>query len=226
LALDSPSLFFTIRSGANDAMRSSSGRRKSGGSIWPLEPSEPDEHAKKGMIQFTRSRNLQSSDVITASVWARPGLSYRSGNDDHHSSLHPPPGRGEALKQVYAKRAAAGDPHVLMAEQMRPHSPPTKPLYLLPLGEVVPQHGGVCFKGKAARNPYRRLQDALIKDIDDSTETLLVGVVDGHGEHGDRIALWVARELPLRLFLHPLWGDDPVRCCKRYFFVASHLPFD
>jgi hypothetical protein len=154
------------------------------------------------MVQFTRPRHLQAPDATAAQVWARPGLGSRGGfGGDHTPSL---------LKHVYAQRAAAGDPQALLAAQMRPHAPPPKPLYLLPLEVVVPQHGGVCFKGKAATNPYRRCQDALVMEVDAATETLLVGVVDGHGEHGDRVASWVARELPLRLFNQPLWGNDPV----------------
>ena len=50
--------------------------------------------------------------------------------------------------------------------------------------------------------------------IDDATDTMILGVFDGHGEHGNRCSQYVKRELPLRLIDHSLWAQDVASVLK------------
>ena len=161
------------------------------------------------MRKFARSKGSQADDVKAAKVWMRPGIgSNHGGAGPAHRA--PDPEQGRLLASVYRQRAEEGNAAELMLEKMRPHDPKPLPMSLLPISDVVHDYAGICFKGVSKTNPYRRNQDALVMEKDAATDCILLAVVDGHGEHGDRIALWVARELPLRLFGHPLWADDPL----------------
>mmetsp|Transcript_14250 Transcript_14250/g.33730 ORF Transcript_14250/g.33730 Transcript_14250/m.33730 type:complete len:363 (+) Transcript_14250:324-1412(+) len=54
----------------------------------------------------------------------------------------------------------------------------------------------------------------MVLELDGETDTLLLGVLDGHGEHGDRCAAWLSREFPMRVFAHPRWGEDPLEAME------------
>jgi serine/threonine protein phosphatase PrpC len=46
---------------------------------------------------------------------------------------------------------------------------------------------------------------------DPATKSLVLGVLDGHGECGDSVAQFIKRELEVRLFQHPAFGTN-IRC--------------
>jgi hypothetical protein len=79
-------------------------------------------------------------------------------------------------------------------------SPPTKC--------AVSEYSGVSKKGHAPYNPRKKNQDALIMMEDPSTQTLLLCVLDGHGEHGDGVSYYVRDYLPKEIFTHPDWPTD------------------
>jgi len=73
---------------------------------------------------------------------------------------------------------------------------------------AVSEYSGVSKKGHAPYNPRKKNQDALIMMEDPSTQTLLLCVLDGHGEHGDGVSYYVRDFLPKEIFTHPDWPTD------------------
>lgn len=63
-------------------------------------------------------------------------------------------------------------------------------------------------RGHAPYNPRKKNQDALIMAEDPSTNTLVLCVLDGHGEHGDGVSYHVRDYLPAELFNHQSWPTD------------------
>jgi len=73
---------------------------------------------------------------------------------------------------------------------------------------AVSEYSGVSKKGYAPYNPRKKNQDALIMAEDPTTNTLVLCVLDGHGEHGDGVSYHVRDFLPTELFSHPAWPTD------------------
>ncbi|KAL3945579.1 MAG: hypothetical protein SGBAC_000319 [Bacillariaceae sp.] len=70
---------------------------------------------------------------------------------------------------------------------------------------AVTEYSGVSKKGHAPYNPRKKNQDALIMADDPGTNSLILGVLDGHGEHGDYVSAWFRDQLITEMFNHPAW---------------------
>lgn len=73
---------------------------------------------------------------------------------------------------------------------------------------AVTQYSGLSKKGHAPYNPRKKNQDALIMMEDPKTKTLILCVLDGHGEHGDHVSAVFREQLPAELFNHKDWATD------------------
>ena len=73
---------------------------------------------------------------------------------------------------------------------------------------AVTDYAGVTKKGHAPYNPRKKNQDALIMADDKETNTLVLCVLDGHGEHGDSVSAAFREKLPSEMFNHPEWKTD------------------
>ena len=70
------------------------------------------------------------------------------------------------------------------------------------------EYSGVTKKGHAPYNPRKKNQDALIMADDPSTNTLILCVLDGHGEHGDGVSAQFRDQLAMEMMSHPCWSTD------------------
>jgi serine/threonine protein phosphatase PrpC len=165
--------------------------------------SQRDVKVRTNMMKFTRSPGFQSNELSVENILRLPG----GGGDPTSVGLST---SSNFLQEQYRKQEALGE--------LNDHSCPlvqvSKKLCVLPMNEVVWSYHGSCYKGVAPINPYKRNQDAFVSEVDESTDTLLLAVCDGHGQHGDRCASWVQRELPMRLFAHSAWAHDPIASYK------------
>lgn len=74
---------------------------------------------------------------------------------------------------------------------------------------AVTEYSGVSKKGHAPYNPRKKNQDALIMADDPQTNTIILCVLDGHGEHGDGVSQTFRDQLVAEMFNHPTWENDP-----------------
>lgn len=86
--------------------------------------------------------------------------------------------------------------------------PPHKEKYQAAVRCAVTEYSGVSKKGHAPYNPRKKNQDALIMADDPSTNSLVLCVLDGHGEHGDGISQTFRDQLLPEMFNHPDWSTD------------------
>jgi serine/threonine protein phosphatase PrpC len=73
---------------------------------------------------------------------------------------------------------------------------------------AVTEYSGVSKKGHAPYNPRKKNQDALIMTDDPQTNSLVLCVLDGHGEHGDGVSQTFRDQLIPEMFNHPAWASD------------------
>mmetsp|Transcript_18627 Transcript_18627/g.27208 ORF Transcript_18627/g.27208 Transcript_18627/m.27208 type:complete len:356 (-) Transcript_18627:344-1411(-) len=73
---------------------------------------------------------------------------------------------------------------------------------------AITGYSGVSKKGLAPYNPKKKNQDALIMTEDASTNTIILCVLDGHGEHGDAVAIAFQSQLANEMMGHPMWKTD------------------
>jgi serine/threonine protein phosphatase PrpC len=73
---------------------------------------------------------------------------------------------------------------------------------------AVTEYSGVSKKGHAPYNPRKKNQDALIMADDPQTNSLILCVLDGHGEHGDGVSQTFRDSLATEMFNHPAWATD------------------
>lgn len=73
---------------------------------------------------------------------------------------------------------------------------------------AVTEYSGVSKKGHAPYNPRKKNQDALIMMDDPTTNSLIICVLDGHGEHGDGVSISFREQLPVEMMNHPSWATD------------------
>lgn len=73
---------------------------------------------------------------------------------------------------------------------------------------AVTEYSGVSKKGHAPYNPRKKNQDALVMTADPATNTLVLCVLDGHGEHGDGVSAVFREQLASEMFNHPAWATD------------------
>jgi len=76
-------------------------------------------------------------------------------------------------------------------------------------GFIVSSYAGYSKKGYAPYNPRKGNQDALLMAEHQETRSLLLCVLDGHGEVGDSVSQFFKRNLPSSIFEHPRFEDDP-----------------
>ena len=69
-------------------------------------------------------------------------------------------------------------------------------------------YGGYSKKGYAPYNPKKKNQDALVMDEDPKTRSLFLCVMDGHGEEGDKVSLYIKSKISSYLFNHELFATD------------------
>ena len=73
---------------------------------------------------------------------------------------------------------------------------------------AVTDYAGISKKGHAPYNPRKKNQDALIMTDHEPTNTLVMCVLDGHGEHGDAVSNAFREQLAAEMFNHPEWATD------------------
>jgi serine/threonine protein phosphatase PrpC len=73
---------------------------------------------------------------------------------------------------------------------------------------AVTDYSGVSKKGHAPYNPRKKNQDALIMAECPETNSLVLCVLDGHGEHGDHVSAAFRDQLTSEMFNHPAWKTD------------------
>lgn len=86
--------------------------------------------------------------------------------------------------------------------------PPHQNKYESAVRCAVTEYSGVSKKGHAPYNPRKKNQDALVMADDPSTNTLILCVLDGHGEHGDGVSQTFRDQLVPEMFNHPTWTTD------------------
>ena len=84
------------------------------------------------------------------------------------------------------------------------------------------EYSGISKKGHAPYNPRKKNQDALIMADDPSTNTLILCVLDGHGEHGDAVSGHIQNQLTNELLNHPTWRTDVKRACREAIIRVEH----
>ena len=74
---------------------------------------------------------------------------------------------------------------------------------------IVKSYIGMSKKGYAPYNIKKENQDACFMHEDPITQSILLGVFDGHGEHGHRVSRYIERNVPPAIFKHPSWKSTP-----------------
>uniref|UniRef100_A0A7S2YJN7 PPM-type phosphatase domain-containing protein n=1 Tax=Entomoneis paludosa TaxID=265537 RepID=A0A7S2YJN7_9STRA len=93
-------------------------------------------------------------------------------------------------------------------QEKAPVYPPHQNKYESAVRCAVTEYSGVSKKGHAPYNPRKKNQDALIMADDPATNTLVLCVLDGHGEHGDGVSQTFRDQLIPEMFNHPTWTTD------------------
>ena len=89
---------------------------------------------------------------------------------------------------------------------------------------IVNSYGGFSKKGYAPYNPKKKNQDALVMAEDPKTRSLLLAVMDGHGEDGDKVSQAMKGKLASYMFRHPGFGKSLEEGVKEAFVdVVSRL---
>jgi serine/threonine protein phosphatase PrpC len=101
-------------------------------------------------------------------------------------------------------------PVVSQAKESRPSSKKLsqKKLQQAAVRCAVTDYSGVSKKGHAPYNPRKKNQDAIIMVDDPHTHSLVLCVLDGHGEHGDGVSQTFRDSLATEMFNHPAWATD------------------
>ena len=73
---------------------------------------------------------------------------------------------------------------------------------------LIGVYDGKSKKGYAPYNPKKANQDAMVMTEDAATQSLLLCVMDGHGEFGDKVSQDLKASWPGMLFKHPKFADD------------------
>jgi serine/threonine protein phosphatase PrpC len=72
----------------------------------------------------------------------------------------------------------------------------------------VNSYGGYSKKGYAPYNAKKKNQDALVMAEDPKTRSLLLCVMDGHGEDGDKVSQNIKSKFASYLFKHPEFAGN------------------
>ena len=73
---------------------------------------------------------------------------------------------------------------------------------------IVNSYGGYSKKGYAPYNPKKKNQDALVMAEDPKTRSLVLCVMDGHGEDGDKVSQNIKSKFASYLFKHNEFGTN------------------
>lgn len=76
-------------------------------------------------------------------------------------------------------------------------------------GLVVSQYAGFSKKGFAPYNRLKKNQDSLVMAEHRETNSLLLGALDGHGEHGEKVSGYFKNVLPTAIFGDQDFSTDP-----------------
>lgn len=76
-------------------------------------------------------------------------------------------------------------------------------------GTIVRSYVGMSKKGYAPYNIKKENQDSCFMHEDPQTRSLLLGVFDGHGEHGHLVSKHLEKRLPSSVMNHPSWATSP-----------------
>lgn len=87
---------------------------------------------------------------------------------------------------------------------------------------AVTEYSGVSKKGHAPYNPRKKNQDALIMKVDPTTNTLILCVLDGHGEHGDGVSLTFKEQLASEMINHQSWATDVKKAAADAIAKVEH----
>ncbi|GMH96559.1 hypothetical protein TrVE_jg8133 [Triparma verrucosa] len=79
---------------------------------------------------------------------------------------------------------------------------------------AVTEYSGLSKKGHAPYNPRKKNQDSLIMADHEATNSLVLCVLDGHGEAGDGVSQYFKKELGKEMFNHPSWANDPKKATR------------
>ncbi|GAX10411.1 hypothetical protein FisN_21Lh106 [Fistulifera solaris] len=79
---------------------------------------------------------------------------------------------------------------------------------------AVTEYSGVSKKGHAPYNPRKKNQDSIIMADCSETNTLILCVLDGHGEHGDGASQTFRDQLVTEMLNHPAWFKDVKQASK------------
>jgi len=88
---------------------------------------------------------------------------------------------------------------------------------------AVSSYSGVSKKGHAPYNPRKKNQDALIMTNDASTNTLILCVLDGHGEHGDGVSGYLRDYLAKEMINHSSWQTDIKKATRDSILKVENL---
>ncbi|GKY93981.1 hypothetical protein MPSEU_000365000 [Mayamaea pseudoterrestris] len=102
------------------------------------------------------------------------------------------------------------DSKIMDPEELLPSSkpPPARAAPVTLVKCAVTEYSGVSKKGHAPYNPRKKNQDSLIMADDPQTNTLVLCVLDGHGEHGDGVSQTFRDQLIPEMFNHQDWVND------------------
>lgn len=87
---------------------------------------------------------------------------------------------------------------------------------------AVSEYSGVSKKGHAPYNPRKKNQDSLIMADDPSTNSLILCVLDGHGEHGDGVSIYFRDNLVNEMLRHPSWSTDCKKSARDSILKVEH----
>eukprot|EP00753_Platysulcus_tardus_P014141 PLAT4122.1.p1 GENE.PLAT4122.1~~PLAT4122.1.p1 ORF type:complete len:334 (+),score=196.38 PLAT4122.1:30-1031(+) len=86
---------------------------------------------------------------------------------------------------------------------------------------IVAAYAGVTKKGYAPYNPLKQNQDALVMEQEEESGSILLGVLDGHGEAGEKVSGFFKERLPGAVFTHPKFIDEPDVAMKESFLAIE-----
>lgn len=87
---------------------------------------------------------------------------------------------------------------------------------------AVTDYSGVSKKGHAPYNPRKKNQDALIMAGDPGSNTLILCVLDGHGEHGDAVSAHFRDNLASEMIKHSSWITDLKKATRDAILKVEH----
>ena len=184
-------------------------------------PSTPS-HPAQSQADKPRSANPQSGTAAAAPF---------SAASPPVRPLRPPPARPEAGKtgateapkpSITPSKRKAGDsaramlsakkPDARSPKAAAPPSPatpalpsPSPPRAGAPVQYKVLAYAGICEKGHNEDEPLKPNQDNVIMSEHPETDSVLLGVMDGHGLYGHEVSAALADGLPQIIFAHPIF---------------------